>query len=74
MTDEPVETEPTSPATTHPASSAHIRVELPAIYREMFFIRQGVRDGNSAQEYSLPRFIVELRTLARDVLQQINRP
>ena len=30
MTDEPVETEPTSPATTHPASSAHIRVELPA--------------------------------------------
>jgi enoyl-CoA hydratase len=30
VTDEPVETEPTSPATTHPASSAHIRVELPA--------------------------------------------
>jgi enoyl-CoA hydratase len=30
VTDEPVETEPTSPATIHPASSAHIRVELPA--------------------------------------------
>jgi enoyl-CoA hydratase len=30
VTDEPVETEPTSPATTHPASSAHVRVELPA--------------------------------------------
>ena len=30
MTDEPVEAEPTSPATSHPASSAHIRVELPA--------------------------------------------
>ena len=30
MTDEPVETEPTSPATIHPASSAHVRVELPA--------------------------------------------
>ena len=34
MTDEPVETEPTSPATTHPASSAHIRVELPAAGRD----------------------------------------
>ena len=30
MTDEPVETEPTSPATTHSASSAHVRVDVPA--------------------------------------------
>ena len=30
MTDEPVEAEPTSPATTHPASSVHVRVDLPA--------------------------------------------
>ena len=34
MTDEPVEAEPTSPATSHPASSAHIRVELPAAGRD----------------------------------------
>jgi enoyl-CoA hydratase len=30
VTDEPVETAPTSPATAHPASSGHVRVELPA--------------------------------------------
>ena len=34
MTDEPVEAEPTSAATTHPASSAHVRVDLPAAGRE----------------------------------------
>jgi enoyl-CoA hydratase len=34
VTDEPVETEPTSPATTHSASSAHVRVDVPAAGRD----------------------------------------
>ena len=34
MTDEPVDTEPTSPTLTHPASSAHVRVDLPAAGRD----------------------------------------
>lgn len=45
------------------------RVELPAAYREMCFIREGPqRDRGRAaagEPYSLPRFVVELKTLVQ---------
>ena len=40
------------------------RVELPAVFREMCHIRQGNQE-KSGSAYSLPRFVVELKTLVQ---------
>jgi hypothetical protein len=47
------------------AARPEMRVELPAVFREMSFIRQGTREGRSATTYTLPRFVVELRSLVQ---------
>src|SRR5205085_1758480 len=47
-----------------PASRSEMRVELPTLFREMGFIRNGPSSvGRPAEAYSLPRFVVELKSL-----------
>jgi hypothetical protein len=48
------------------ASTPELRVDLPAVYREMVFIRQGRSKPASKttfKDYLLPRFIVQLKSL-----------
>ncbi len=47
-----------------PSRGPEFRVELPAVFREMSFIRQTTA-GKSSSDYSLPRFVVELKTLVQ---------
>jgi hypothetical protein len=43
-----------------------LRADLPSVYREMGFIRQGSsRSAKAASDYSLARFAVELKTLVQ---------
>ncbi len=44
-----------------------LRAELPAVYRELRFIRQGDEESGSkrSQPYSIARFIVEIKTLVQ---------
>lgn len=44
-----------------------IRAELPAVYRELFFIRHGdeLLAGQHPEPYPLARFVVEVKTLVQ---------
>lgn len=50
-----------------PTTSADLRAELPAVFREMAYIRQSKRPrgSKSSQEFTLPRFIVEIASLVK---------
>lgn len=47
------------------AGRHELRVELPAAYREMCFIRQTPGKDAAKAEYSISRFVVELKTLVQ---------
>jgi hypothetical protein len=47
-------------------AKAELRADLPSVYREMIFIREGAGPRRTAAaDYPLPRFVVELKTLAQ---------
>lgn len=52
---------------SRPATSAELRAELPAVFREMAYIRQSKRPRGSkaSQEFTLPRFVVEIASLVK---------
>ena len=48
-----------------PAGRTELRVELPPVFREMAFIRSGLVTSSAKGEYSIPRFVVEVKTLVQ---------
>ena len=42
-----------------------VRVELPALYREMKFIKDSNAAAKSSEEFSLPRFVIEIARLMK---------